>query len=354
MSIPKRSLLFAFLILTTVAARSGLLDNMPISTPNNSLTPAEHRRGAEQTFLTFPEWFLVHSPAEYAAYARDHTPSDFPFLGHIRQFWQSYGNVYAATDEYPFNFGYHVMIFVIGTSTTVEYGIRSAYETLIGRLSEATQSGGLTEEDRYGAKVAQEYVDFIRVRPWYEFDFIASLKGLWSKTSLSGPDMIRKWERKYALTTEYAIKAAYGWLIMLATRASYDEAGDTTCVILDSLPAGIEASLPKLKVLQHLPDGGVLATVPRYQAFSDYARILAQRQAVFREIAGNRGPLLISVLTNDTGRVPPPDAQVLFEQPILTQPGMRRIAWIIPVSALSATLNALPARKASLEHIYDY
>jgi hypothetical protein len=221
-------------------------------------------------------------------------------------------------------------------------------------LSEATQSGGLTEEDRYGAKVAQEYVDFIRVRPWYEFDFIASLKGLWSKTSLSGPDMIRKWERKYALTTEYAIKAAYGWLIMLATRASYDEAGDTTCVILDSLPAGIEASLPKLKVLQHLPDGGVLATVPRYQAFSDYARILAQRQAVFREIAGNRGPLLISVLTNDTGRVPPPDAQVLFEQPILTQPGMRRIAWIIPVSALSATLNALPARKASLEHIYDY
>ena len=50
------------------------------------LTPPEHVRGVEQTFLTYPEWFLVFSPAEYAAFVRHAPPSQFPFLGHIGQF----------------------------------------------------------------------------------------------------------------------------------------------------------------------------------------------------------------------------------------------------------------------------
>jgi len=61
------------------------------------VTPPEHRRGAEQTFLTFPEWFLVHSPAEYAAYVSSHQPSGFPFWGHVGQFWRSYAAVTRAT-----------------------------------------------------------------------------------------------------------------------------------------------------------------------------------------------------------------------------------------------------------------
>src|SRR5207245_974349 len=124
---------------------------------NSVIAPPEHRRGAEQTFLTYPEWFLVHSPAEYAAYVRDHTPTLFPFFGHIRQFWQGYGAVYSATrKDYPFNFGYHVMVTVIGTSTTAEYALRAAYETLIGRLGELAAAHGLTDEDRYAAAVAQD------------------------------------------------------------------------------------------------------------------------------------------------------------------------------------------------------
>ena len=57
------------------------------------VTPPEHRRGAEQTLLTFPEWFLVYSPAEYAAFVKTSPPSEFPFLGHIldeaEAFWIS-------------------------------------------------------------------------------------------------------------------------------------------------------------------------------------------------------------------------------------------------------------------------
>src|SRR5215471_10412375 len=165
--------------LSYAALAAALLTLTASALATSSLTPQEHRRGPEQTYLTFPEWFLVFSPAEYAAFTKTEHPSEFPFWGHIRQFWQSYAAVTRATtnDKYEFNAGYHVMIMVIGTSTTVEYAIRSAYETFFGRLAELT-ADHFTVEDVYAARVAQEYVDFIRVRPWYEFDFWSKLKGL--------------------------------------------------------------------------------------------------------------------------------------------------------------------------------
>ena len=226
--------------------------------------PPEYRRGAEQTFLTVPEWFLVHSPDEYAQFIKTRPPSEFPYFGHIAQFWQTYGAVYNATKNgYPFNAGYHVMVTVIGASTTVEYGLKAAYETLIGRLTELTRTEGMTEEDAFAARVAQDYVDFVRVIPWYEYDFGLRLRELW-ETSLWGPDPIRKWERKYALTTEYAAKAIYAWVIKKLTKMSYDEPLPVTAVLIDHLPPVSHAELPELSVLKEFSDGSVLVTVPRY------------------------------------------------------------------------------------------
>ena len=329
---------------------------LAVSSPANSITPPEHRRGEEQTFLTYPEWFLVHSPAEYAAYVADHTPSDFPFWGHVGQLWRSYSAVTHATKEYPFNFGYHVMICVIATSTTVEYAIRSGYETVMGRLTELTMSHGLTEEDRYGARVAQDYVDFIRVLPWYEYDFVAKLRGLWRETSLFGPDLLRKWERRYALTTEYGIKAAYGWLIKKATKASYDEPLLVTAVIVDRFP-NLGPQLTQLKPLLEMPGGPALVTVPRYDAFKTYAIALARGGATFREIAGNGASarILLTVLTPSDWAPALSGSSVLFEDPILTRPGRKRVALVVPVGNLAQALNTLAAaRGVEVEHIYDY
>jgi len=309
------------------------------------VAPPEHRRGPEQTFLTYPEWFLVHSPAEYAEYVKDHTATQFPFIGHTWQFWQGYAAVTRAAKEYPFNFGYHVMVMVIGTSTSVEYLIRAAYETLIGRLTDLTAGAGLSEEDRYGARVAQDYVDFIRDTPWYEYDFAAKLRGLWRETSLWGPAPLRKWERKYALTTEYAIKGAYAWLIKKATKAAYEEPLPVTAVVIDRLPAGIEKDLPELKVVT-----STLVLVPRYDKFMYYAAGLAAKGANFEEIAGNRTPILVSALVPETWQA----EGTLLEQPILTRPHTKRVLLQVPVASLAPLLKRLAADGARLEHVYDY
>jgi hypothetical protein len=312
------------------------------------VAPPEHRRGPEQTFLTYPEWFLVHSPAEYAEYVLDRTPTQFPFIGHTCQFWQGYGAVTRAARNYPFNFGYHVMVMVIGTSTTVEYGVRAAYETMIGRLSELAAPRGLSEEDRYAAKVAKDYVDFIRDQPWYEYDFGKQLAGLWKETSFFGFDFVRKAERKYALTTEYLIKGGYAWLIKKATKAAYEEPLPVTAVVVDRLPAGLEKELPHMQVL--LAGDATLILVPRYDKFMVYAASLAAKGANFREIAGNQSPILVSAIVPDAWQS---DA-VLFEQQILTKPHTKRVVLQVPVASLAPMLNRLAADGARLEHVYDY
>jgi hypothetical protein len=59
--------------------------------------------------------------------------------------------------------------------------------------------------------------------PWYEFRFAGRLRSLWSDVPLWGPHVIRKWERRFALTVEYAVKAGYGWVIWKATKAAYGD-----------------------------------------------------------------------------------------------------------------------------------
>jgi hypothetical protein len=315
------------------------------------ITPAEHRRGPEQTFLTYPEWFLVHSPAEYAQFVKERAPTAFPFLGHVGQFWEGYGAVHDATKkDYPFNLEYHVMVMVIGVSTTAEYALRAAYETLIGRVSELT-ARELSEEDRYGAAVAQDYVDFIREKPWYEYDFAAKLRGLWTRTSLLGPGLLRKWERKYALTTEYIVKAVYGWLIGIGTKASFEAPQPVTAVVIDRVPAGLDKEFPDFKVLESLAGGAALALVPRYEAFTHYSTGLAARGVQFSEIAGNRSVILVTALVPVAWHG---DSRILFIQPILTQPETKRVALVVPVDGLAATLTRLAKDGARIEHVHDY
>ena len=293
-------------------------------------------RGTEQTYLTFPEWYLVFSPDEYATFVQAKgRPSDFPFMGHVNQFWSAYRAVgAAANDGYPFNFGYHVMIMVIGTSTTVEYALREAYETMIGRVAEATAGGANSEEDRFAAQAARDYVDFIVVRPWYEFDFKKRLGALWSDVPMVGPHMIRKWERRYALTTEYGIKALYGWMIEKATRASYDTPLETTAVVVSR---GGEQKLEAL---------------PRYQAFTDAATKVSMDGGQIVEVAGNRTVILMSLLAPRDWKAPA--SETFLEQPVMTRPEQKRVLLRVPVASLSERLRTLPASGVKVEHVFDY
>jgi hypothetical protein len=196
-------------------------------------------------------------------------------------------------------------------------------------------------------------VDFILQTPWYEYDFWEKAVGLWTDTSLVGDDMIRKWERKYALTTEYVVKAAYGWLIKLGTKTAYEAPITSTAVVVTGLD-DIPPSLTEAEDITRFDDGETLLSLPRYDAFKDYALALAQAGADFTEIAGNNGIILVSVTKPANLELKAGGAALLLEQPILTKPGREREIREVQISNLAEFLRALDLSQVTIEHVYDY
>jgi len=315
---------------------------------------AGYKRDEVQTYLTLPEWLLVYYPGDYARFLKDRPASDFPYFGSIGQFWSCYWDTYRVTrGKYPFNWGYHVMVLVIGSSYSVENGIKGVYENTVGRLTEWLGGGAITQEDALAADVAQDYVDFIRVEPWYEFSFVRALKQLWAETDFFGPGLLRKWERKLILSAEYMVKAQYATLIMLASKAAYGDADTEILARAGNATASALEGEARVKVLERFEDGSALLSLPRYEEFRDTVQRLVGKGVHFREIAGNDEILLTSVVPA-TWDYDLPAGSVLFEKPVLTDPRHKRIAVGAPVQSLHRILIGLADREFEVEHIYDY
>lgn len=318
---------------TTIANGEGLVIKKEWLVSNkNQITPKNDVRPADQTFLTFPEWYLVFSPEEQANYFKKQTATSFPFMSHTRQIWESYHIVNnQIKGNFPPNDGYHFMIWVIGTSASIEYSIKAWYETIVGRITDTYTP--ITEEDKFNAKFTDDYVKFIKDRPWYEFDFKSRLINLWAESSIIGDNFFRKIERKYILTSELLVKWGYGKLIGLGTKQVYEEALPTTAVVLAD---------------------DTIINLTRYDKFNQEISELSKKGKSFKEIAGNNSAILLTVLMPTNKQMKFENTQTVFTQPISSDTSNQRIALAIPVGQLNGLLTQLDKEKIKIEHIFDY
>jgi hypothetical protein len=312
--------------------------------------PPDTHRNEEQTYLTLPEWYIVYSSDEYARFLGRGRPSDFPYFLSTARFWEYYAKVYEATLRYPFNGGYHLMNAVIGVSYSAELLLKGVYENTIGRFAAVTAGYEPTEEERFAASVAKDYVQFIDTHPWYDYPFRKALRDLWGKTPAAGPHMIRKWERRLILSVEYGFKAVYGWLMGQGTAAAYDPESEETAAWVRGLPEDFETVDPRIHVLKRR-EGSALVALPRYQPFTADAVALARRGVEFEDILGNRNVLVTAIAPRG---LEPPGGLLLFASVIPIDPSRERLALTVAVPELGRTILALEARGAEIEHVYDY
>jgi hypothetical protein len=314
----------------------------------------DYARPEEDTFITYPEWYIVWSYQEKADYQENHLPSGFAYFASIARYWDGYCCAHRLTrGRYPFNVGDHVMLAVIGTSFSVEYAIKAAYENTVGRFTEWLSGHDPAEEDRYAYQTARAYADFVHIRPFYEFSFWKRFKGMWSETHFWGAHPIRKWERKIFLSIDYGIEALYCWVIEKGTHASYGVEPSETYVWIENAGEDVFAQEPALRKVQAVGSGAFIAIIPRYQEFTDVAVRLARRNVHFVEIAGN-DEIALTVLAPSEWKPAAPGAEFLFSMPLATHPETVRVAMRAPVSALHEVLNGLSGPGVRLEHIYDY
>ena len=314
----------------------------------------DYYRPESKTYLTLPEWYIVYSTDEYADYIADNSSSDFPYFRAVGQYWQSYVDVCnEIRGRYPFNGDSQFTLAFIGISFTAENMLKGAYEGTIGRFTDWISSEAPTEEEVYAAQVAQEYGEFMHMTPWYFFPFKEKLNGLWNETSLWGPDPIRKWERKLALTVEYGGKILYGSLTNLGAQATY---GGADVEKIHAVTEGVTETLlsQDLEIAREIDDQRQLIRVTRFEYFSDHLPGLLESGVRFEEIAGNR-EILFTILGPQEADYNFEYGDFLFELPILTKPGQTRAAVKLQVADMPQFFEELKRREdVSFEHMYDY
>ncbi len=325
--------------------------------PEQSVGVPNYNRDEVDTFYTYPEWYIVWSYQAKADFQQQHLPSGYPYFGDIGQFWQAYSRVYALTrGTYAFATGDHIMLAVIGSSLTLEYTLKGFYEETIGRLSEWTSHHEMVAEDAFAAKVAENYAAFVHVRPFYEFSFAHALHGLWTETPFRPTHLLRTLERRGWLSLDYAVESVYCQIIEIATHATYGHEDLNTGAWIEYPPSAtptVLAPSSSIQVAKDLGPGEAIVEIPRYQEFTQDARVLIQHGVRFRQIAGNE-LLVISAIAPGKWTNSVANVQLLFSQSMLTDPSRTRVVLLTRVNEIHRVIPALEAQGVAIEHLYDY
>lgn len=320
--------------------------------PFQSALAPEYRREEVNTYLTYPEWSIVHAYQDLAGVTRKGSESDFAYLESVGNYWSSLCSLTRlASSRGSIAFDYKLMLYTIGVSFAAEMGIKGAWELTIGRVTAWLRGPQRTPEDEFALKVADEYAAFLRQTPWFEFPFATRLWQFWTRTPLWGGNVVRKVERRVCLTLEYGAKAVYAKLIAIGAGASGPVALRIRSVV-SGLDASDVAADSRITVVRTLQGGASEIETPRYRAFTEVLAGLAERGRNFVEIAGN-DDVLITVLAPRAQAADKLGRQ-LFEVPIQARPGWRRLGLDVKIARLASLIRELRANGMELEHVYDY
>jgi hypothetical protein len=333
----------------------------PLPTPSVSsdfaITDQGYARPQGDSFLTFPEWYIVHAYTDLAGVTAQSSESGFDYLASIRGFWSSLcGATRQASTSGPASADQKATNYIIGFSFTVEMGLMGAYERTIGALTEWTAGGRKTAEDEFNAALLKEYAAFLYQTPWFRFPFGTKLRQFWHETPFVLS--IRAVERRGSLSLQYAARFAYAKLMRFV--AGYDPADLTIRSVVGGLTPSELATLHDVKVIREVGDAsgvhGVLVETARYAAFDAFVKELGRHaNASLLEVAGNHHILVTIVAPEGTDtKLAAGDGTAIFGLPIQSLPGSRRIGIDLPVRSLVQDVKNIEAAGYRFEHAYDY
>lgn len=303
-----------------------------------AILPPEHHRAESRTYLTYPEWHIVHAYDDYAKVISADDPHAFGFLPSIYGFWSSlcdlskiagaHGGIPTETKQ---------MVYVIGASFTAELLFKSAYEETVGRVATWLRDDR-TPLDEISAQQARGYATFLQQVPWYRWDFTADAQAL----DAAATSALRDHERRFALGLEYRTKAAYADVIAAAVENVGGDDLTLRMIVTGYSDFGAEG----ITVIQEREAGTELETI-RYRALTTLMLAMARRGVDFVEIAGN-DDIMLTVITDV--------AQFENAHSSMRRQGYGDYRHLVGLKLrdLGDHLRAYDAAGVTVEHIHDY
>lgn len=317
------------------------------------ITENGYRRRLDNTYFTFPEWYIVYSFEDLGRFLDHSSESQFGYLRHILGFWRSFCTINRAMPPATESrFDVKMMIYVIGISYSTEYAIKGFYENTVGRVFEWIRGDRLTPQDEYARAVLQDYAAFLYTIPWFKYPFREKLDAL-EAIPAPTPSRLRSWERDFALGTEYFLKIGYARAIQKALDAANDDEPRDIMFVVETLPPSVLAAEPRITPVRALSSGWQLVQAPRYKALTETLNKLLDSGYHLAEIAGNHD-ILITVIAPNDAKLDITDTTELFSLDLDAKPGFRRAGLKARIDRLVEIKRALTAKGVSLEHFYDY
>jgi len=322
-----------------------------------AITDEGYARSQGDSFLTFPEWYIVHAYNDLAGVTARSSESSFDYLASIGGFWTSLcGATRQASASGPVSTDQKATNYIIGFSFTVEMGLMGAYERTIGALTEWTAGGHKTAEDEFNLALLKEYAAFLYQTPWFRFPFGEKLAQFWRETPFV--PSIRGVERRGSLSLQYAGRSTYAALMRFV--AGYDPADLTIRSVVGGLAPSDLQAMGSVKVIREVTDAsgtrGVLVETARYAAFDAFVRELGRHAgASLLEVAGNHRILVTVVVPEGRdAKLAAADGVAIFSLPIQSSPGSRRIGLDTPIRSLVQGVKSFETAGYRFEHAYDY
>ena len=121
---------------------------------------------------------------------------------------------------------------------------------------------------------------------------------------------------------------------------------------IDNAPGAFFRKYPRIIKVKEVGPLSYIVSIPRYQEFTELVVKLAKDDVRFVQISGNDVVLVTAIIQQWNQETP--EEQVLFFEPFLTRPGVKRVALDCRVRDLHLVLTDLASRGIPVEHIYDY
>jgi hypothetical protein len=318
------------------------------------IADAKYPRAEGDSFLTYPEWYIVYAYADLAGVTRASSESSFNYFGSIGGFWSSLCGARRSTSSVrPPTQDQMVTDYIIGSSFMAEMAVQGIYERTIGALTAAWRGAARTKEDDFNLALLDDYAKFLEQTPWYQYPFADKLSALWRDVPFE--PSLRSVERRFSLSLQYGVKSIYAKAIGMLAGLSPADLEIGSVVLAPSAQALPDD--PRIRPVRDVraADGrqGVLMITPRYQQFTGIIREVGAKGLSFAEIAGNTR-ILTTVLVPPGDLPPASGAKPIFETDVQSMPGWRRVGYDTEVLAVAALPSAVEADGAKFEHAYDY
>ena len=312
-----------------------------IRTPKNvdelkqsMLYRSDYVRPKQGTRATWIEWGNVRSAEQYAEFIQTHHDYAFDYIGHFRQHWKHFYHYVkecikdkeVSLKDLIFSDNMAMNLFIL-TTASIQCSL-SAIANIPSRMVARWKHGknwrnvnNLTELEKFHAKTALEYSQFIQHTPFYMFDNLGKIQEMWKTI----------WNSKEGLGTQLgsalsAVGSTLGFLanavIAAPVRAIYtaesNQEPDTIQMIVKDANNDLQKVIDqwekekdpelnknyKIEVLIETEDGHKLISVPRYRSFTKICSYIAKQATLVPIEIGGQTEISIDVLLNKEETLP--------------------------------------------------